>query len=209
MPPCREVDAQNASLTKGNIPASQARSGSNLQPCSPTQNLEFISDSGNPRTGAETGPHCSIPIVSAQSYETAQSARASPEWHTPVSGSTSSPEAPPLPPRPHREHLPLVGLSAGPHINVTFPPPPKRSNVSGTPPVLRLLQRPQSSSKFFGSSSAKRWLDKTNQAIEDTLDSVLQGPVVHPNRHTYASHLPTNSSQQSTQLPANKFSYGE
>lgn len=206
--PCHEVEAQKASLTKGNMPASQVPSGSNLQPCLPTQNLASISDSGTPTTRTETGPHCSVPVDPAQFYRTAQSACASPEWHIPVSGSTSSPEAPPLPPRPHREHPPLVGLSAGPHSNVTFPPPPKRSNVSATPSALRLPQRPQSSSKFFGSSSAKRWLDKTNQAIEDTLDSVLQGQVVHPNRPTYAGHLPTHSSQQTTQLPANKFSHG-
>ncbi|KAJ6786796.1 hypothetical protein PWT90_03137 [Aphanocladium album] len=122
------------------------------------------------------------------------------------------PEAPPLPPRSPRQHNHVLGLSDGPHSNVAFPPPPKRHNVPPARYPPPLPQRPTtsssspftSSSKFLGSSSAKKWIEKTNQAIEDTLDAVLQGPAGHPSRPAYVNR-PQQPGQQTPHLSANRY----
>ncbi len=118
------------------------------------------------------------------------------------------PDAPPLPPRPPRHTVPVLGLSDGPHSNVSFPPPPKRHNATPARYPLPLPPRPTtsssspfSSSKFMGGSSAMRWIEKTNQAIEDRLDAVLQGPAGHPSRPAYTSrpqHPGQHTPQSST-----------
>ncbi|KAJ3499250.1 hypothetical protein NLG97_g470 [Lecanicillium saksenae] len=158
--------------------------------------------SDSPSTAA---PQSFIPPPTPTSY-----AFSSGQPSSPSSGLRS--EAPPLPPRSPRQPKPVVGLSDGPHSSVAFPPPPKRHNVPPARYPPPLPQRPattsplpfSSSSKFLGSSSAKKWIEKTNQAIEDTLDAVLQGPAGHPSRPAYVTR-PQQMGQQSPQPSANPY----
>lgn len=173
-------------------------------PYSETAVLQCHVSNSRPEVEAQiAGPH-SPSIDQAQAYIERQVYRPA-EVQTPPFRPDSGMEAPPLPPRslngPYQ--TPLVGLSDGLHNNVPFPPPPKRHMApSGLyPPPLP--QRPASSSgpsKFFGSSSAKRWLDRTNQALEDTLDAVLQGPAAYASRPTYVTH-PQYPPRQGPQPP--------
>lgn len=47
-----------------------------------------------------------------------------------------------------------------------------------------------SSTSLFSSGSAKKWFDKTSQVLENTLESVLQGPQGPSHRPAYAQGPP-------------------
>lgn len=91
-----------------------------------------------------------------------------------------APYAPPLPPRPSpAPFAPLpTGFGSDPRSSVSFPPPPMNAG------------RPRaSSSSVFGTSSARRWLDRTSQMLEAKLDEVLHpGPQPPPRRPVYGSY---------------------
>lgn len=121
--------------------------------------------------------------------------------NSPVSEHHAALSPPPLPPRPSfATHTPVPEEFHG-ASSPSYPPPPKKTNYQAwTGPRPHALstspQRPHNnmyqragSNKLFGSSSAKKWLDKTNQVLEDTIDAVIQGPAGPPNRPAYA-HRP-------------------
>lgn len=101
---------------------------------------------------------------------------------------------PPLPPRPSTSHngrppppsRPQGFGSALPNAN-NFPPPPKpnyNSNNGVPPPMPPRPPHHQNAygsshhnNKIFGSSSAKKWLDKTERLVEQTFGDILQPQV--------------------------------
>lgn len=104
-------------------------------------------------------------------------------------------EPPPLPPRPSTSHSSRPppppprpqGFGSGPQGSVNFPPPPK-ANYAAPPPMP---PRPQptgyssyqghyagnDSNSLFKSSSAKKWIDKTERLVEQTFGDILQPQV--------------------------------
>jgi hypothetical protein len=79
---------------------------------------------------------------------------------------------PPLPPRPTTATASStpVGFGQGVPNVANFPRPPKTQYA----PPSHASQKPSSTMKLFSGSSAKRWLDKTNQVLENALAPVLQ-----------------------------------
>ena len=91
--------------------------------------------------------------------------------------------APPLPPRPAaaRNGAPPPGFTPGMPNAGTFSPPP-RPHYYQPPPQhhpMPSYQKPPPSGRLFGSSSAKRFLDRTNQVLEETLDHFIAAPATY------------------------------
>lgn len=104
-------------------------------------------------------------------YHPAQPTYAASDGHAPHRPAA---RPPPLPPRsaPGPYASPLTGFGSHPRNAVPYSPPPR---TLYTPPLP--AARPRAA---FGGSSARRWLDKTNQMLETKLDEVLQGPTHRP-----------------------------
>jgi hypothetical protein len=132
----------------------------------------------------------------------------------PQHGSDFNLAPPPLPPRPASAHSyggpphgphgpPPVGFSSVPPV--AYPPPPKTHYVpgpggpkppssGGLPPSHSYQGRPNAGGKIFGSSVAKKWLDKTNQMVESKVEEILRNQAEARNRFQQ-NQLPPSQSQ--------------
>ncbi|KAI9163330.1 hypothetical protein HJFPF1_04936 [Paramyrothecium foliicola] len=116
-------------------------------------------------------PTAYSPIPQSPYY--AHSPHDSPQSQYPQQQYLPNGQLPPLPPRPVSAHPMTVTTGFGPGIPSTasFPPPPKTQYV----PPPQIPPRPSMSTmKLFSGSSAKKWLDKTNQVLESKLVPMLQ-----------------------------------
>lgn len=101
--------------------------------------------------------------------------------------------APPLPPRPAPGQFgpPPIGFGAGPANAAVYPPPPKTMYGPGPHPPPLPPRSGGSGNLFSGTSSARKWLDKTSQVLESKLEAVLQGPPGPPQRPAYGPPPPS------------------
>lgn len=127
--------------------------------------------------------------------------------YTPLPGQTYHvlQPPPPLPPRPSTAHAyPSVGLSTNPVNSMAYPPPPKTHYVAQPPAVAGPSHPPSSQrpagGKLFGSTVAKKWLDKTSQVLENKVEEILQShpdPRFRPQANSgHAPQQPQYASQQ-------------